>query len=104
MDSINRFKIDSSYLPLDVDQLLLLNFRATTEYEVKKIKKHVLIILDISGSMSGAPINNCKIVIKELIQYMHNILNNTKIDLFTFNTKTFSVLVTFLYSRGFADY
>lgn len=44
-------------------------------------------MLDVSGSMSGSPIDTCKLVLIELLKYIHNELNSTNVDLGVFTAE-----------------
>lgn len=56
-----------------------------------KKDKHVIIVLDSSGSMSGSPIKTCKSTLEKLFKFLHSEVGNNKIDLVTFQNSVYDI-------------
>ena len=89
MESLNKFNVSSTYIPLDGGETVVLNLKTSTSQSLQTSQKFVLIAIDVSGSMSGSPIEAAKKVICDMITYMHEELKNDNIGFIQFNTKCF---------------
>lgn len=81
----NDFKITSSYFPF-LNNLACLTIQVNKPKEttiIEKIKKNVLIVLDVSGSMCGSGISQATEAISALITDLHTA--NLHITFITFN-------------------
>ena len=89
MEKTSLFELKASYTPIDVSSGIVLNLKAkqttTSDVKLSSDSKYILVVLDISGSMAGSPIETCKETLKKMFEYLHNELDNQKIDLILFN-------------------
>jgi len=86
---VKQVSIDSMYKILTalghIDQANAIKAQTTKLAEQTNTNNNVLFVLDCSGSMAGAPINQCKNSVKDIIN--NNLTENDIISMFVFNNK-----------------
>jgi hypothetical protein len=92
MEKSSVFDFQAKYTPIDCSEGIVLNLKAklnkTSNVKLSSDSKYILVVLDISGSMAGSPIETCKETLKKMFEYLHKELDNKKIDLLLFNRQT----------------
>jgi len=86
---------EGKYTLIDANNCYLqlrLHLTPTSEKKINTINhdQHILIVLDKSGSMSGAPINNSKTGIEEMVKYFRA-SNLTNVTLITYDNSAHKV-------------
>ena len=93
MEKSDQLRIEAKYSPVDMGEGIFVNMKASKPFDNAQDatgdmnSKYILLLLDVSGSMSGTPIETCKEVLVEMFKYLHNDLRSTNIDLGVFNTE-----------------
>jgi len=79
------YKTQCTYLPTVTGNGTIVTINLQSNLSVKAKDKYTLIVLDVSGSMSGSKIDTCKKAIIELAQMLYASSDNPKMDIIIFN-------------------
>ena len=81
------FSVSSTYSPVDEEDLILLqlDITQTNPPQLKIKQKDVLFVVDVSGSMRGKPYDTCLDVLRKILDYFHDDLDNYQHNAITFD-------------------
>lgn len=88
MDTTSQqfFKASATYTPTINNKGTIIDLALESNISLKANDKFTLIILDNSGSMSGSPLETCKVAIKDVITRLFEMNDDPQLDLIVFNS------------------
>jgi uncharacterized protein with von Willebrand factor type A (vWA) domain len=76
-NTINKISFENKFAALRMQMNIKGNFTSSSD-------KHIIIVLDKSGSMAGTAMRMAQAAVKEMCEYLHN-TGNKEISLITYN-------------------
>ena len=83
------FTVEGTYAPTITNSGTILNLSLKSDISLQSKDKYVLIVLDVSGSMSGGKLKTSKEAISEVIKMLFANSPSPKVDLITFTTQLY---------------